>query len=152
METSRASSAPKGQDEIAQGNALGASFTINRRSPERAKPGSIPDITFIELNTVFIQQASVFLLKGDLAMMLSLLGDILLQSGAVGGTHREDSITALPMKIGISHRLGLQPFRGARFDLLNQIGRRTGARVNQKQMNVVGNRARPDQGCLGDSR
>src|SRR5882762_7122212 len=77
--------APKAQKEIAQGNALG-STEKNKSSPERAREiiwVSIPDIALIEWDSVFSEQAPVFLLKRRLAMMLALAGDVSLQRGAV---------------------------------------------------------------------
>jgi hypothetical protein len=60
---------------------------------------SIPHIVFIEVDVVFFQELTVFLLKGDATMVLGLIADILLQSQAMRGADRKDPVTALPMKI-----------------------------------------------------
>lgn len=49
------------------------------------------------------------------------------------------------MEIRISRRMGLQPFRGASLDFLNQIRRRTGTRVGNQEVDMIGNRSRFEQ-------
>ena len=62
--------------------------------------------------------------------MLRLIGDAGLQRQAMRGADGKDPVTALPMETRISSALGLQPLGRSRLDLLHQLRRRTGARVN----------------------
>ena len=91
-------SAPKGRDVKAQGNALGRE-SQNTRSPEGAGGRSVPHITFVVFDGVFLEQPSVFLLEGHDSMMLGLPGEIALQSGPMSWADGEDAVSSLPMEL-----------------------------------------------------
>lgn len=140
--------APTGHDAIAQGNALGIQRPTVQALKGRNMHASIPHIPFIKRDTVFGQQSTVFVLKRHLAMMLRLMGNVGLQRRAMRGADGKDPVTALPMETRISSALGLQPLGRSRLDLLHQLRRRTGARVSDQQVDVVGHGTRLQQRAL----
>ena len=64
--------APKGQTNVAQGNALG----VRTNQVIAPKGGLIPNITFIPLDFIFFQEFKVFVLKCLLAVMLFLIANV----------------------------------------------------------------------------
>jgi hypothetical protein len=78
-------------------------------------------------------------------MMLSLIGDVSLQSSPMRRADGKHPVSIWPMEVGISRSLGLQPFGGASFYLQYQLRWRAGARVSDQQVNVVGDRTHLEQ-------
>ena len=68
---------------IAQGNALGNRSTLTTAALKgRHTPhGSIPDVTFVVLDLVFLQELAKLLLEGSLSMMFPLFGDVAFEGG-----------------------------------------------------------------------
>src|SRR5207244_1636812 len=69
----------------------------------------IPNISFIDLDTVFPTYSAEFILEGFPLMMLLLIGDVLLEGINMARTDRERAIPTLPMKIRQFIRLDLHP-------------------------------------------
>lgn len=109
---------------------------------------SIPHIPSIEWDAVSLQKSAVFRLKCFLPMMLRLIGAVSLQSSTMRRADGKHPVSILPMEVGISRSLGLQPFGGASFYLQYQLRWRAGARVSDQQVNVVGDRTHLEQRSL----
>ena len=100
--------------------------------------GSVPDISFVILNGVFFQEATVFVLEGNLAMMFLLVGDVTDDGGLVARADGKRAVTRLPVEATEPGELFVNPLGGTGFDFLDQIGYGDGARQREKQMDVVG--------------
>lgn len=62
----------------------------------RHKNSSIPNVTFVILNLVFVEQRDQFLLEGPLSMMSFLIANVFNNPLLFRFAHPEGSITFLP--------------------------------------------------------
>lgn len=125
--------------------------------PEGARPSAggvrlIPDITFVIRQVVFLQQIPVLFLETDFAVMFGLSGDVFLHRVTMRRADGKHSVTGLPVKVVVPRMTRLQPNRRRSFDFPYQIRRRTGARMGDKEVDVVGDRTdfEKDAVMIGD--
>src|SRR5258705_9997518 len=76
-------------------------------NPERVE--SVPDVTFVEFNLVTSQQLPKLILKGNLAMMFFLPGDVVAHRLNLREADRENPIAILPGEVLQVRRSGFQP-------------------------------------------
>src|SRR5262249_28592345 len=88
----------------------------------------------IVLNAVLLQQGDVFLLEGHFAMMLFLIIDVFCDSGDVGRTHTECTITFLPAE---PYSLFAHPSGGICLENVYGSGERDDRRQSKQSMDMV---------------
>ncbi len=125
----------------AWGNAPGGRIIFRRGLKARTMRLPIPNVSFVALDSGTLEQPAKLVLKG-LLRVVGLLGiDIGRQRKEVGRPDGEDAVTPLPCEVLEHRRLGLQPLRGAGFQLLKQLGDCNGSRETDCKMHVVANSA-----------
>src|ERR1039457_2937342 len=111
--------------------------TATRLWQSRHGDDSIPNVFLVPLNLVLAQQRTKLVLKPNLAMMLLLPGDVVLNLRQLRLAHREIRVAALPLEIGVIATAFLQPEIGDAFQFLHPFGLRYGASQARKQMHMV---------------
>ena len=80
------------------------------KAPINGHVRSIPNVAFVEINTVFAQQLAVLLLKRASAMVLLLRLDVLQHRIELTRAHRKRPVSALPEKAAILRLKRFDPF------------------------------------------
>src|SRR5262249_43982964 len=99
-----------GRDSIAQGEqseALGCK-AMTRPAPT-GRDSSVPEIAFVELDLVARQQQPQFILVGDLAVVLFLIGNVGFDISRIRLAYGEGTISRLPVKIAQRRTLPFGP-------------------------------------------
>jgi hypothetical protein len=107
------------------------------RTPKAFHNQLFPDVFLVVIDAVFSQQPKKLMLKRFRAMMLFLIPNALFQAIQVRRTHRERSVSTLPLKCVKVWGLGLQPFGRIAFEFANQLGRRARLAELAKNVDVV---------------
>ena len=102
---------------------------------------SIPNIPFVEIKPVPVQELAIFLLKGASAMMLLLCVNVLQQFLELTRTRRKGAIPALPEKAAIASIKCFNPLRGHLLYLLDQLSLGKGSRQRCDNVNMISNTA-----------
>src|SRR5262249_41685888 len=111
---------PEGAQQISPGQRPGDA----NRSTKPCKGGttrSIPNIPFVELHPVALEQGAELVLKRHLPMMFFLVFNVLLYFRDAGLTHRECSVSGLPVKVGIPGSITLHPLRTSLLHFLDDF-------------------------------
>ena len=77
--------------------------------------GLIPDVTFVEIDSVLPEEIPVFVLEGLGPVVFFLAVDVLNYGIEIAGTNGEGAIAALPGKLGKIRGTLFQPLRGGCF-------------------------------------
>src|SRR5260370_2722301 len=85
---------------------------------------SIPNVAFIEVNSVLPEQAPELVLERFFPMVLLLIPNVFLQSVEMRRAHRECAVASLPIECLQFLELLLYPRRRRPLELLDEIGRR----------------------------
>jgi len=102
---------------------------------------SIPDITLVEIDAVFVQQLPVFFLKRASTMVLLLAVNVLQNGLNLTRAYRKRAIAALPEKGPIASVNLLDPLRGRFLYLLDHLSLGKSPRERRRNVNVIGNTA-----------
>ena len=70
---------------------------------------SIPNVTFVKINSIGRQKLAIFILKGHALMVMFLIMNVSFQSRYIRLTDRKRSVSFLPMKVPKLSSLGLDP-------------------------------------------
>ena len=99
--------------------------------------GLIPDVTFVEIDSVLPEEITVFVLEGLGPMVFFLVVDVLNHGIEIAGTNGEGAIAALPGKLGKIRGTLFQPLRRRCFQLADQIGNGDGAGKADRKVDVI---------------
>src|SRR5260370_20185958 len=134
-----AGNAPTAQPIPAWGNAPYAVAPDIQGLKARPISPSIPQIPFIEFNSIFVQKCAKFFLKRLLAVIELLRVDITAQRIQSRRPDGERAIASLPRELRQIGRLGLEPFGRGGFELFHQFRYVRRAGQTNGEMNVVRN-------------
>jgi hypothetical protein len=96
-----------------------------------------PQISGVGFQTMFPQKCQKLLLKGYLAVMLLLRGDVPFHLIHLRVAYREGRISGLPAESFPGRKLLMHPARGVRFHYPEQVRDRFGGGHRQQEMNVI---------------
>lgn len=99
--------------------------------------GLIPDVAFVEINSLLPEEIPVFVLKGHGPMVFFLVVDVLNHGIEIAGTDGEGAIVALPGKLGKIRGTLFQTHRGGYFQFADQFGNRDGAGKADRKVDVI---------------
>lgn len=99
--------------------------------------GLIPDVAFVEFDSVLPEEIAVFLLESLGPMVFYLVVDVLNHGIEIAGPDGEGAIAALPGKLGKIRGTLFQPLRGGCFQFADQIGNGDGAGKADREMDVI---------------
>ena len=99
--------------------------------------GSIPNISFINRQSVFVAQASKFILKRFVSMMFLLIRNVLRQCINVRRTDRECSVALLPVEIGEPRLFGFDPLRRFTFQITDKTSNVRRLSQSAKKVHMV---------------
>jgi hypothetical protein len=133
--------APKARPIPAWGVAPCLSKGDGRGLKARSIIISIPHISLVRFDAVFLEKGTKFFLKVLFSMMRFLGIDVLKQCIKISRANGESAITSLPSKLGKVGGLSLEPGRGRGFRLFNNFSNRFGTRDTDRKMDVVGGSA-----------
>jgi hypothetical protein len=93
-----ASSVPRGEMELPRASPW--VLTSRGQGPLKGgdESGLIPDVPLVPFHAVFFEHPPVFVLEGDLAMMLRLSVDVVLQCETMRWAEGEYPVSRLPME------------------------------------------------------
>src|SRR5665213_324658 len=98
---------------------------------------SIPDVALVELDVVFSEQATEFVLERFLAVVLLLVLNVFLKPAHMRRTERKSAVAILPIELLQVRELFLDPNGGAPLHLLNEIRRGHRLRKTAEKVYVV---------------
>src|SRR5690606_37413401 len=96
-----------------------------------------PQIPRVELDFMPFQEPHILIFKCLLAMMFSLMVNVMHDRFLARWTDRERSITILPPKLDSHSALLIESFGRARFQLAHKVGQTMGRSQFDQQVNVV---------------
>ena len=139
----RTAKAPEARPIPAWGEAPRMRMEEPRGPEARPIPASIPKVSFLPFDPIPLQEGSKFILICLVRMMRLLRIDVMDQCMQIRRPNRKRAISTLPRKLRQLRRLALEPPRGGRFQLRNEI-RNIGLTVQTNcQVDVVGDTAHP---------
>ena len=128
-ETPSAWTTAKRSHSKAQGRRLGgAPWEIDTPRSHYAegvthyRVGSIPHIPFIDLDAIFSAEATKFVLKRFVSVVLLLVEDVFFERLEMRGAHGKCTVALLPVEIGKFWILFFDPLRRVAFEFTNQRG------------------------------
>lgn len=128
---------PKARSIPAWGEAPGMDATETRGLKARPIHRSIPHIPFVVFDTIFLQKCTKLILKRLFAVMRLLRIDVPDQSVQIRRSNGERTISSLPCELRQARRLCLEPFRGRRFEIFDQLRHTQGTSQTNGKMNMV---------------
>lgn len=109
----------------------------------------IPHIFFLIGDLVFFQKGPELVLEASGLVMFGLVVDVIQQSQAVSRSDGEGTIASLPGESAQLRGLLLDPFRGAGFQVLNELSNGDSAGEADGEMHVVGYASNPETFASG---
>ena len=106
---------------------------------------SIPHIPLINRHTILLADAAELGLEILFFVMLGLVADVLADGFGVGIADAEFAVSALPCEVAIPRAFRFDPFRRARFHMLDDFARDVVFRLGKQHVNVVIDRVDLDQ-------
>ena len=99
--------------------------------------GLIPNVAFVEIDSVLPEEIPVFVLKGLGPVVFFLVVDVLNHGIEIAGADGEGAIAALPGELGKIRGTFFQPLRRGCFQLADQIGNGDGAGKADRKVDVI---------------
>ena len=98
---------------------------------------SVPEISLVESDPVFVEEGEVFLLEGSLPVVFLLFQDVIPDRFDFALADRESAVAGLPGEVLERDVLAFRPKAGTTLHLPDEVARRHGPWQDYQQMHMI---------------